>query len=46
VIESARRADILKRLVQADPAWQYDVAWIGRNPGISIVSLTRSKDPA
>ncbi|MFL6604121.1 MAG: ArnT family glycosyltransferase [Steroidobacteraceae bacterium] len=46
VIESARRADVLKRLVEADPAWQYDVAWIGRNPGISIVSLTRSKDPA
>ncbi len=45
VIESWRRADVLQRLTAADPAWTYSLAWVGRNPGISIVSLTRSKDP-
>jgi hypothetical protein len=40
VIESWRRADVLARLTRANPSLQYRLAWVGRNPGISIVSLT------
>lgn len=40
VIESGRRAHVLDRLAAANPALRYRLAWVGRNPGISIVSLT------
>lgn len=46
VIESHRREDVLKRLTQTDPSWRYSLAWTGRNPGISIVSLVYSRTPA
>jgi Dolichyl-phosphate-mannose-protein mannosyltransferase len=46
VIESPRRADVLARLASADPAIRFHVEWVGRNPGISIVSLEHSKGPA
>jgi hypothetical protein len=44
VIESPRRQDVLTRLASIDPALHVQLEWVGRNPGISIVSLQRSKD--
>jgi hypothetical protein len=44
VIESPRRKDVLARLASIDPSLHVHLEWVGRNPGISIVSLQRSKD--
>jgi drug/metabolite transporter superfamily protein YnfA len=46
VIESPRRKDVLTRLAAADPSIQSHLEWVGRNPGISIISLERPKDGA
>jgi hypothetical protein len=46
VIESGRRSSVLQRLTEADPRVRYRVVWVGLNPDISIVSLSRTKDPA
>jgi hypothetical protein len=41
VIESPRRQDVMARLAGADPALHMHLEWVGRNPGISIVSIER-----